>query len=151
MISGVIIEHKQSLVHNQSKTIHLSWPFSSHFSHVIFYEHCSLLDQIPFPNYLKNQMSLIQIRLEVSSSAFGSHSSSTWRICGLIKKKVESIVTKKRLLFRYATGPSVYCHEIFFLAISAQLAITTKPYCPSLFVVIVSFLSFATICCAFFR
>ena len=56
---------------------------------------------------------------------------------------VESIVTKNRLLFRYATGPTVYCHEIVFLAISAQLAITTKAYCPSLFVVIVSFLSYA--------
>ena len=58
-------------------------------------------------------------------------------------KKVESIVTKNRLLFRYATGPTVYCHEIVFLAISAQLAITTKAYCPSLFFVIVSFLSYA--------
>jgi hypothetical protein len=49
---------------------------------------------------------------------------------------VESIVTKIRLLFRDATGFTVYCHEIVFLAISARFAITTKAYCPSLFVVV---------------
>ncbi len=68
-----------------------------------------------------------------------------------VKIMVESIVTKNRLLFRYATDPTVYCHEIVFLAIIARLAIATKAYCPSLFVVIFSFLSFATIFCDIFR
>jgi len=34
----------------------------------------------------------------------------------VISKLVESIGTKIRLLFRSVTGPTVYCHEIVFLA-----------------------------------